>query len=74
MGAFGTNLEIVLDDDGLAVEQKTLIGARRIVEELIDERDQSLSKALQRVVPLAVPMGVCNDMNVESHRRGMRRG
>src|SRR5678809_254400 len=55
--AFRPNREVVLEDDRLSVEQEALAGAGRVLDQLIDQRDEPLSKALDRMVPLAVPMG-----------------
>ena len=63
-GAVRTHGEIVVEDDRLPVEQKTLIGARRIVDQLVDERDEPLPKAFGRVIPLAIPVGVGDDVDV----------
>jgi hypothetical protein len=63
--ALGPNDEIILEDNRLSVEEETLSGTRRIVDQLIDQRDEALSKELDRMIPLTVPMGVRNDMGVE---------
>jgi hypothetical protein len=62
-----TDLEIVLEDDRLAVEVKVLvvrIGVEQI-EQPIDERDEPEAELLVREVPLAIPMRVRNDVNVQ---------
>ena len=57
-GALGADVEIVVEDDRLPVEQKASRRRRRIVEQLVDQRDESLPKALERMVPLAIPVRV----------------
>ena len=52
------NIEVVFDDDRLAIEQKTLGKVRRIVEQLVDERNEPLTKSLERMIPLAIPVCV----------------
>ncbi len=68
--AFGAYGEVVVDDDRLSIEEETLIGRRRMVEQLVDELDEALAESLVRLVPLAVPMGVSNDVNVQGRRMG----
>ncbi len=65
IGALGTDGEIILDDDRLSVEEKTLGAGRRIIEQLVDERDEPLTKPFDRMVPLAIPVGMGDDVNVE---------
>jgi hypothetical protein len=66
--AIGAHVEIVLDDDCLAVEQKTLLRRGRVVDELIDQRDQPLPESLGGMIPLTIPVCVRNDVRFESHR------
>ena len=63
--AIGTNGQVVVEDDRLAVEQETLMALRRIVDQLIDECDEALSKAFDGMVPLAIPVGVGDDVGGE---------
>ena len=60
--AIGANLGVVVENDGLAVEQK-----RRprcvAVEQLVDQRDESLPEPARREVPLAVPVRVREDVD-----------
>src|ERR687896_631151 len=56
--AIGANGEVVLEDDALSVEQEALAGPRRVVEQFVDELDESLLEPANRVIPLAVPVGV----------------
>src|SRR5687768_12953976 len=59
------NLEIVLHYDGLSVEEKTLPLSRQVFQQLVDQRDEPLPKALGGVIPLAVPVGVRDDVNAQ---------
>ena len=60
--------KVVVEEDGLAVEQERLTGGGRIVDQLIDERDESLLKTFRRVVPLTVPVRVRNDVQIGEGR------
>src|SRR5207245_428354 len=62
--AFGAHVQIVLEHDTLAVEEEALALFWRIVDQLIDERDESLAESLEREIPLAIPVRVCDDVNV----------
>ncbi len=58
------DLEIVIDDDCLAVHQETEIGVglgER--EQLVPEPDELRAEGLERGVPLAVPVGMRNDVD-----------
>jgi hypothetical protein len=70
LGPYG---QIVVEDDGLSVEQKALSLSRRAVDELVDQRYEPLPEDLRRLIPLPIPMGVRNEMNLEGHS-GARRG
>jgi hypothetical protein len=72
-GSFGADREIVLDENRLTVEQEALATVRRNVEEGVDQRDEPLPKAIERMVPLTIPVRVRNDVNVERHPRAIRR-
>ena len=61
----GPHARVVVEHDRLAVEQKALAVAGRRVEQLVDQRDEPLAKALGGQVPLAVPVRVRDDVNVE---------
>ena len=63
--ALGADGEVVLEDDRLSVEEKALARGRRIVEQLVDERDEPLPEALRGVIPLAIPVRVRDDVDVE---------
>ena len=56
----GTDLEIVLEHDRLAVEVEILVARIGIqqVEQPIDERHEPEPELLVRQVPLAVPVGM----------------
>src|SRR5437764_1121635 len=66
LGALRTHVEIVVEQDGLPVEQKTLAEAWRVIEELVNERDEPLPEALDGEIPLAIPMRVGDDVGVEN--------
>jgi hypothetical protein len=66
--AIGANGRVVVDEDGLPIEEKARRAIWRLVQELVDERDKALAKALEGVIPLPVPVGVRDDVNVERHR------
>jgi hypothetical protein len=36
---------------------------RRVVEQLVDQRHEALAESDERVVPLSVPVGVCNEVS-----------
>ena len=63
----GPDLEVVLEHDRLAVEVKVLV--RRIgieqIEQPIDQRDEPEAELLVGQIPLAIPMRVRNDVDVE---------
>ena len=76
LGGFGTDREVVVDDDGLAVEQEPLVRlvALQEVEELVEQADESDAERLERRVPLPVPVRVGDDRHRHRHRwRGHRR-
>ena len=62
--ALGPDLEVVVDGRDLAVEGEgePLVGLHR-VEELVDELDEPHPEHLERLVPLAVPVGVRDEMD-----------
>ena len=64
-GTFGPHLQIVLEQDGLAIEQEALAVCRGIIEQLVDELYQPLSESLRFVIPLAIPMRVGDDVDLE---------
>src|SRR5205085_11834255 len=57
--------EIILQHDRLTVEQKARAARRRVIEQLVDERDKSLPESFGGMVPLAIPMRVGDDVNGE---------
>ena len=59
----GSDLQVVVDHGQLSVEQKVPIRAVRLhqVEQVVDEADQLHPVGLERVIPLAVPVGVRDD-------------
>jgi len=63
----GTDLEIVLEDNRLPVEVKVLVRGVAIeqIEEPIDQRHQPEAELFVGEVPLAVPVRVRNDVDVE---------
>src|SRR6185437_4585978 len=63
------HVEIVAHHDGLAIEQETLIRTWRIVYQLVDQRNEALLEARERLVPFAIPVGVHDDVHIERRRR-----
>jgi hypothetical protein len=60
--AAGPDLEVVLQHDGLAIEQEAVarvLGAQ--VEDAIDQVDQTRAEVLEGPVPLAVPVGMADE-------------
>ena len=47
-GALRAHGEVVVEEDRLSVEEKALAGGRRVVEQLVDERDEPLPEARLR--------------------------
>jgi hypothetical protein len=72
-GPVGAHGEVILENDPLPVEQEALAGARGIVEQLVDQLDESLPEAANRVIPLPVPVRVRDDMDFIRWRGGHRR-
>ena len=68
-GALGTYVQIVLEDDRLPVEEKALVRPWWVGEQLIDERDEPLPKTDERLVPLAIPVRVGDDVGGEHEGR-----
>jgi len=68
--ALGPDLEIILEDDCLPIQEKAHAVGRRVVEKLVDERDEPLPKTLGGMIPLAIPVGVGDYVNGEQYRRG----
>ena len=66
----GTDLEVVVDDGHLAVEEEVAVGAvaLELVEQAVDQRDQLQAEGLERLVPLAVPVGVGDDRDATPAR------
>jgi hypothetical protein len=60
----GPNLEVVVDDAQLAVEREDvpLVGFEN-VEQPVDEPDELQPEALEREVPLPVPVRVWNELD-----------
>ena len=61
------DLEVVLEHDRLAVEVEVFV-SRLVVEQIeqaIDERDQAKPELFAREIPLAIPMRVRDDVDVE---------
>jgi hypothetical protein len=48
----------------LSVQQKALAGWRGIVEDLVDQTNEALTKALFGMVPLAIPVRVGDDVEI----------
>jgi hypothetical protein len=46
----------------LTIEQETFVGQGRIVEQVVNERDEPLTKAHEWVVPLAIPVCMSDDV------------
>jgi hypothetical protein len=59
----GPDLEVVVDDDGLAVEQEPGVAQVPLEEreQLVEQADEPGPEHLERRVPLAVPVGVRHD-------------
>ena len=68
----GTNLEVVVEHNRLPIEQKAFILAWRIIDQFVDDVGKTLTKDLDRLIPLAVPMGVCDDVDLERQGGGDR--
>ena len=71
--ASGPDLEVVVDRRGLAVEREAqpVVGLHPL-EELVDQVDQTHPEDLERLVPLAIPVGVgdqVDDARAVSPRR-----
>ena len=69
VGTVGANVEVIAQHDGLAIEQKAFIRTGRIVDQLIDQRNEPLLEARERLIPFAVPVGVHDDVHIERRRR-----
>src|SRR5256885_6086555 len=72
-GALGTHVQIVLEDDRLPVEEKALVRPRWVGKQLIDERNEPLPKTDERLVPLAIPVRVGDDVGGEHGGREDRK-
>ena len=60
----GTDLEVVVDRRQLAVEGERELGLRlEHLHDPIDEVDELHPEALERPIPLAVPVGVRDEMD-----------
>ena len=59
----GANVEIVLEHDPLAVEEEALVRSGRVGEQLVDQRDEPLAEADERLIPLAIPVGVSDNVS-----------
>ena len=66
LGPVGPDLGVVVDDDGLAVEEEppVRIVVLEEVEQVVDERDQTGPRGLERGIPLAVPVRVGHDADL----------
>ncbi len=66
---FGLDLQIVLENDGLAVQGKVaVIGvAGHDVQQLVHQFHQTDAKLFKRQVPLSIPVGVGDDKKVVRH-------
>ena len=64
LGVLGAYLEVVVDDGHLPVEQVPLVGGVGLheIEQLVHELDEAQTERLERLVPLAVPVRVGNDV------------
>ena len=61
----GSNGKVVVDDYCLTVQQKARTGLGSLGEQLIDQRDEPLTETTSGKIPLAVPVCVCDDVNVQ---------
>ena len=63
VGLFGPYLEVVVDDDGLAVEQEPRVREVAVEhrQELVEQTNQADTEHLERLVPLAIPVRMGND-------------
>src|SRR5207237_8434341 len=66
--AFGPHLEVILEHDALPVEQEAFALRRRMIEQVVDERDETLAKSNEWVIPLAIPVRVRDDVGGEQDR------
>ena len=59
-----SQLEVVVDERHLAVEREAEpLVTLELVERLVEHLDQVRAEDLEGLVPLAIPMGVCNERN-----------
>ncbi len=72
----GTDLEVVVDHRHLAVEQEVAVRTvlPELVEEVVDQLDQPEPEGLERLVPLAVPVGVGHDRHRARGAAAVTRG
>jgi hypothetical protein len=68
--ALRSDVEVVLQHDGLPVEEEAAVA--RTVQNLVDQRDELLPEAFGRVIPLAIPVGVGDDVDGDEHRENLR--
>ena len=58
----GTNIQIVLEHDGLRVHVETIALVRlEQIEQIVHQIDQTHTEILERQIPFSVPVGVRND-------------
>ena len=63
------NTQVVVEENRLPVEQKALARHRGVIQQFVHEPNETLAKAFGRMVPLAIPVRVRNDVEI-SERRG----
>ena len=70
----GPDLEVVLEHDRLAVEMEVLVAGIGVeqIEQPIDERHEPEPELLVGQVPLAVPVRVRDDVDVQHGRQSVR--
>jgi hypothetical protein len=61
------SLQVILQDDGLPIEEERLPFTGWLREQIIDKVDEADPEFLSRSIPLAIPVGVRNKMNLERH-------
>src|SRR6185295_684148 len=58
------DLEVVVDRGGLTIEREAEPGIRgHPLEQLVDEVDEAHAEHLERLIPLAVPVGVRDEID-----------
>jgi len=74
-GTLGPHGQIILQHDRLTIEQEALARRGWMIQQFVHQWNKPLAESFSNVIPLAIPVGVRDDVNLEwmlGHSAGVR--